>query len=67
MDKLLIALILLVVTSVLGLLLAFPVMWCWNFAVVSTFGLPVITWGKAWCLVFLSNMLIKSTLIENKS
>jgi hypothetical protein len=50
----------------LGLLLAFPVMWCWNYAVVAIWGLPVITWGKAWCLCFLSSCLIKSSLTTSK-
>lgn len=50
----------------LGLLLAWPIMWCWNYAVVSIFGLPAITWGKAWCLSFLSGCFIKSTLTTTK-
>lgn len=51
----------------IGLLLAWPIMWCWNYAIVSTFGLPVITWGKAWCLSFLSGCFIKSSLTTTKS
>jgi len=47
--------------AVLGLLLAFPIMWCWNFVMPYLFGWPILTWGKAWCLMFLANMLIKST------
>ena len=50
----------------ISLFLAFPVMWCWNYAVVSTFALPAITWGKAWCLTFLSSMFFKSTLNTHK-
>lgn len=50
-----------VFAAVLGLLLAFPIMWCWNYAVVYIWSLPEITWGMAWCLSFLSGMLIKST------
>ena len=50
--------------TLLGLLMAFPLMWCWNYAIVAIFGLPVITWGKAWCLYFICNMLIKSNLIN---
>jgi hypothetical protein len=52
--------------AVLGILLAFPIMWCWNYAVVAIWALPAITWGKAWCLMFLSGMLIKSTLASPK-
>lgn len=55
-----------VVILVMGLLLAFPIKWCWNYAVVSTFGLPALTWGKAWCLYFISTSLIKSNLFCDK-
>lgn len=47
--------------------MAFPVKWCWNYAVVTTFGLPAITWGKAWCLSFLASTLIKSTQANNNN
>jgi hypothetical protein len=53
---------LLCVAAGVGLLMAFPVMWCWNYAVVSVWGLPAITWGQAWCLSFLSHVLIKSNM-----
>ena len=46
----------------LGLLLAFPLKWTWNYVMPYLFGLPVLTWGKAWCLSFVANMLIKATL-----
>ena len=48
--------------AVLGLLLAFPLKWTWNYVMPYLFGLPVLTWGKAWCLSFVANMLIKATL-----
>jgi len=66
MDKLIAALLLLVggiaIAAGIGLLTAFPVMWCWNYAVVAVWKLPAITWGQAWCLSFLSHIFIKSTL-----
>jgi hypothetical protein len=46
----------------IGLLMAFPVMWCWNYSVVYVWHLPVITWGHAWCLSFLASIFIKNTL-----
>lgn len=55
------------VAALLGLLISFPIMWCWNYAVVSIWGLPVITWGKAWCLGFLAQCFIKSSLTTTKS
>ena len=45
-----------------SLLFALPVMWCWNALIPYMFGLPVITWGKAWCLQFLCGMLLKSKI-----
>ena len=36
-----------------GLLLAFPIKWCWNYSVVPTFSAPPLDWGMAWCLFFL--------------
>ena len=42
-----------------GLLLAFPLKWTWNYAITYVFGLPLIGWGHAWCLIFVSGMLIK--------
>jgi len=47
MDKfiagLALGLLLLVIAAGIGLLLAFPIMWCWNYAVVGIWGLPAIT------------------------
>jgi len=54
-----------VVFAGIGLLLAFPIMWCWNYAVVAIWGVPAITWGQAWCLNFLAGCFIKSTLSSN--
>jgi hypothetical protein len=47
-------------SAVIGLLMAFPIMWCWNYTVVTLFHLPVITWGQAWCLNFLASCFIKA-------
>lgn len=33
-------------------LIAFPFMWCWNYVIVY-FGFKGITWGQAWCILFL--------------
>jgi len=49
-----------------GLLMAFPIMWCWNFAVVHVWGLPTLTWGQAWCMSFLSQCFIKPSITEQK-
>ncbi len=55
-----------IVGGLFNLVWAFPVMWAWNYAVTATFGLPALTWGKAWCLTWLSNVLLKSILIESE-
>jgi len=44
-----------------GLVLAFPIMWTWNYVMPYLFSLKTITWGQAWCLNFLTRCLIKST------
>ena len=54
-------LVAIVAAAAISLLMAFPVKWCWNYAVVSTFAAPTISWGKAWCLMFLSTTLLKAT------
>ena len=54
------------VSALFGLLMAFPIMWCWNYAVVHIWGLPTLTWGMAWCLNFLAGVLVKSALIDMK-
>ncbi len=50
----------------LGLIMAFPIMWTWNATMPYLFALPMLTWGKAWCLNFLCGCLIKSTLTTTK-
>lgn len=49
----------------IGLLLAFPIKWCWNYTMPMLFGLQTITWGHAWCLNFLAGCLIKASQINN--
>ena len=48
--------------ALIGLGLAFPLKWCWNYVMPYLFGLGKITWGQAWCLHFIAGMLIKSSL-----
>ena len=51
----------LAMVAVIGLLLAFPIKWCWNYTMPFLFDLKAITWGQAWCLNFLAGCLIRST------
>ena len=49
-----------------GLLLAFPVKWTWNVTMPFILELPKITWGKAWCINFLANCLIRPSHVSSK-
>lgn len=48
----------------MSLLMAYPVKWTWNATIPYLFSLPVLTWGKAWCITFLSTTLIKTSVIK---
>jgi hypothetical protein len=37
----------------INLVWAFPVKWCWNYVVPHLWGWPELTWGQAWCFMFL--------------
>ena len=54
-----------VLSATIGLLLAFPIMWCWNYTMPNIFGLMEISWGQAWCLNFLTGCFFKSTQTNN--
>ena len=56
-----------VMAILLGFLLAFPVMWLWNYVMPVVFALPTLTFWKAWALLILSNFLFKSSTTVNKS
>lgn len=64
--KAIIELLAMIITMIIGLLIAFPIMWCWNYTMTDIFMLPEITWGKAWCLYFITSLLIKSPLYNIK-
>ena len=49
----------------LGLLLAFPIKWCWNYTIPYIFGLKTITWTHALCLYLLAKALIKASQTNN--
>jgi len=65
-TRLFISFLVMLLVSSFGLLLAFPIKWTWNLAVTYILGLPSITWGKSWCLWFLSCSLIKIWPTEKK-
>lgn len=36
------------VVAGIGLIVAFPIKWCWNYTMPMLFDLHTITWGQAW-------------------
>jgi len=53
--------LILILVALLGLFFALPIKWTWNVTMPYIFGLPTITWGKAWCLNFLFGFLLQQT------
>jgi len=48
-------------------ILAFPVMWCWNYAIPSITNLPEINYLQAFALYVLCGVLFKPTnIIKNE-
>lgn len=45
----------------LSALLAFPVMWLWNYVIPDLFKVPELTFWKSWALMVLCGFLFKST------
>lgn len=55
------------VSIVIDLLLAFPLMWAWNYALPTLFGLPQVSYWQAFCLLIVSTLLVKSQTVNNSS
>lgn len=53
------------ITIIVGLLMAFPVMWLWNAVMPEVFGLIRIDFAQALMLNLLSGFLIKGTDSSN--
>ena len=51
----------------IGIIMAFPTMWLWNWLMPDIFNLPEITVLQAWGLSFLSGLLIKSTNVNKNN
>ena len=50
-----------------GMIMAFPLMWLWNWLMPDIFNIPEITVLQAWGLSFLSGLLIKSTNVNKNN
>jgi hypothetical protein len=66
MKFILIALSSFVLVFVASFLMAYPLMWAWNYVIPFVFGLPKINVIHSFCLMIVSSILLKST-ISNKS
>jgi hypothetical protein len=66
MVQILAAIGIVVIAAIFSLLMAFPVMWCWEVVIVPTFGMPSINWIQAWCLMFLADILFKTKVTYNQ-
>jgi len=45
-----------------GLILAFPVMWLWNYLMPDLFHLSTIGYWQAFCLYYMCGLLFKSVI-----
>lgn len=55
-----------VVTLAFGILLAYPLKWAWNYVIPYLFGLPQIGALQAFCLLWVTQALIKPISITTK-
>lgn len=58
-------LLVMLITSIFALIIAFPVMWLWNNS-IALLGLPKITYWMSYCLYLLCYILFQSSQ-NNKS
>lgn len=56
----------LVIIVIFSLLVAFPVKWLWNEVMPYIFGLPEITFWKAYGIYLLFHLLLKGVTINGK-
>ena len=56
---------LIMASALLGLLMAWPLKWCWNTVMPYLFEFPMLTWGKAWCLYFISILIWRPAIIHS--
>lgn len=55
------AILIFLMAFALGLLFAWPVMWCWNYVMPDVFGLPTIDYWHAFWMKFLFFLLIPTS------
>ena len=50
-----------VIAFMYSILIAFPVMWLWNYLMPNLFALPVISFWQAFAMALLTSFLFKSS------
>lgn len=55
------------VIFIVDLVMAWPLMYAWNFVIPGLFKLPVISYWQAFALLIVSSLLIKSHVTNSKS
>lgn len=53
-----------VVIAGASLLMAWPFVWTWNYAVPQVFGLPRIGYWEAFCLLWVANSVFPPKILE---
>jgi hypothetical protein len=53
-----------ITVAALSLVMAFPFMWAWNYAMTSVFGLPKIGWLTSFCLLWVSHQVLPKNVIQ---
>jgi len=54
-------------TGVVGLIVAFPIMWLWNSSLSALFEVPHITFWQAWFLYLLINIFASAFHFKTES
>jgi len=66
LDSIFKAVFIIIILAAFSCLLAFPFKWSWNYVIPYLFELKYLSWGQAWCLIFISGFLFKSIHTHNK-
>lgn len=53
-----------ITVAALSLVMAFPFMWAWNYAMTSVFGLPEIGWLTSFCLIWVAHQVLPKSVVK---
>lgn len=66
MGGIIIGIIVVCTAFLFSVLFAFPFKWLWNYVMPSMFGLPIIGFWKALCMMWLSSLIFKNSNTSTK-